>query len=248
MNGHDLADTLDRIYRHARDRDIDELSPWIAATMECYAIDQSPLEMAHFLAQIGHESGELRYREEIASGRAYEWRRDLGNTRPGDGRKFKGRGLIQCTGRYNYTAYDEHLDTGGLLLRQPELVAEKPELCCDVAGWYWSRHNLGRHARADDLVKVTRLINGGRNGLRDRQRLLHLAKAVLIPRDKEGVARSTAELQMALNSLGEDLAVDGVMGPKTRAAVKSFQALHGLTPDGIAGPKTWAVIEALLSD
>jgi putative chitinase len=65
----------------------------------------TPLRQAHFLAQVGHETGELRYIEEIASGAAYEGRRDLGNTEPGDGVRFKGRGLIQLTGRANYAKY-----------------------------------------------------------------------------------------------------------------------------------------------
>src|SRR5512134_1807593 len=67
----------------------------------------TPLRIAHFLAQLGHESGDLRYSEELASGIAYEGRLDLGNTQPGDGMRFKGRGLIQLTGRANYTRYGQ---------------------------------------------------------------------------------------------------------------------------------------------
>jgi putative chitinase len=78
----------------------------LAAKMAAAAIT-TPLRQAHFLAQLGHESGELRYTEELASGDAYEGRRDLGNTVPGDGRRFKGRGLIQLTGRANYQAYGD---------------------------------------------------------------------------------------------------------------------------------------------
>ena len=73
-------------------------------SMLAYAID-SPLRQAHFLAQVGHESAALRYSEELASGEAYEGRTDLGNNQPGDGPRFKGRGLIELTGRANYAAY-----------------------------------------------------------------------------------------------------------------------------------------------
>lgn len=169
---------LRAIYRHARDRDIQELAPHIQACMDRYQIN-TPLRKAHFLAQIGHESGQLRYREEIASGAAYEGRQDLGNTRPGDGRRFKGRGLIQLTGRANYAAYDQDKALGGMLLREPGFLATNPALCCDVAGWFWDRRALNALADEDALHAITRKINGGLNGLEDRAALLARAKSWL---------------------------------------------------------------------
>jgi len=85
----------------------------------------TPLQMAHFIAQLGHESMSFLYTEELASGAAYEGRKDLGNTRSGDGRRFKGRGLIQLTGRANYTAYSKF--TGIDYLENPALPVHRPD-------------------------------------------------------------------------------------------------------------------------
>ena len=135
------------------------------------------LRQAHFLAQLGHESGAFVFAEEIASGEAYEGRADLGNTQEGDGRRFKGRGLIQLTGRANYTAYGAAI--GKDLLTQPELVATDPLLAVDVACWFWETHKINTLADADDIQAVTRRINGGLNGLADRQAYLRRAKFFL---------------------------------------------------------------------
>lgn len=97
-------------------------APMLAA-MQAASID-TPLRQAHFLAQVGHESGEFRYTEEIASGTAYEGSKKLGNTQPGDGVRFKGRGLMQLTGRANYAAFGKFI--GQDLLTHPELVASIP--------------------------------------------------------------------------------------------------------------------------
>lgn len=136
----------------------------------------TPQRMAFFLAQWAHESYEFRFFEEIASGAAYEGRKDLGNTQPGDGRRFKGRGPPQLTGRANYRAAGKAL---GLDLEgNPEMVAT-PEVGFRVAGWYWTSRNLNRWADAGDFVKVTRLVNGGLNGLAHREKYLRRAREVL---------------------------------------------------------------------
>jgi hypothetical protein len=109
-------------YLNATEETLEALSPGILDCMTRYDIN-TPLRQAHFLAQIGHESSELRYRQELASGAAYENRRDLGNTRTGDGPRYKGRGLIQLTGRANYSEYTR---TGGLdvdVMADPDQVA-----------------------------------------------------------------------------------------------------------------------------
>ena len=141
-----------------------------------------------FLAQISHESGGLFYTEELASGQAYEGRKDLGNINPGDGVKFKGRGLIQITGRNNYQLLSTALQAD--FINNPTLLGGKNIHLCSPdqlkyaalsAGWFWNRTNLNTIADKIDVHKsidegtnldnfklITRRINGGYNGLADR--------------------------------------------------------------------------------
>lgn len=131
---------------------------------------------AMFAAQIGHESVGLQYMEEIASGQAYEGRRDLGNIHPGDGVRYKGSGPIQLTGRTNFQAFTRwanvqghtHLDFEA----QPHLVRQDPRWGFLAASWYWTvaRPQINSLADRRDLEGVTRAINGGLNGLADRRR------------------------------------------------------------------------------
>lgn len=137
----------------------------------------TPLQLAHFISQLGHESMSFLYSEELASGAAYEGRTDLGNTQPGDGKRFKGRGLIQLTGRANYAAYSKY--TGVDYLAQPELLSTDPMVAVDVACWFWKDRGLDKLAELDDVKAVTKRINGGYNGLDDRMQNLRRAKAVL---------------------------------------------------------------------
>jgi putative chitinase len=148
----------------------------LVASMQRYKIT-SGRRMAHFVAQIAHESAAFRYAEELASGDAYEGRSDLGNSEPGDGRRFKGRGLIQLTGRANYAAYSRA--AGVDYLARPQLLASDAAAAVDVACWYWHTRRLNTLADADDVKAITRRINGGYNGLDDRIDYLWRAKAVL---------------------------------------------------------------------
>lgn len=133
------------------------------------------LRRAHFLAQVAHESREGRYMEELASGAAYEGRRDLGNTEPGDGRRFKGRGLIQLTGRANYRDYSQEVYGDSRAVLDPAMVARLPDAAL-AAGWFWQMKGVNALADMNSLDLVTRRVNGGLNGLADRARCLHLAK------------------------------------------------------------------------
>lgn len=136
----------------------------------------SPRRVAAFLAQVLHESGSFRYVREIADGSAYEGRADLGNTSPGDGVKFKGRGLLQVTGKSNYRECG--LALGLDLIASPELL-ERAENACRSAGWYWSSRKLNQFADTDAFGALTKAINGGYNGLDDRLRhFLRIRKAL----------------------------------------------------------------------
>lgn len=136
--------------------------------------------VAAFIAQIGHESGQLRWVREIwgptAQQLKYEGRADLGNTEKGDGSKYRGRGLIQITGRANYNACGEAL--GLDLINKPELL-ELPQHASMSAAWFWSARGLNTLADQGEFVKITRRINGGVNGLADRQALYEKALKVL---------------------------------------------------------------------
>ncbi|NNB33784.1 glycoside hydrolase family 19 protein [Pseudomonas fragi] len=136
--------------------------------------------VAAFIAQIGHESGQLKYVKEIwgptTAQARYEVRADLGNTQPGDGSKFRGRGLIQITGRANYKDCGEAL--GLDLLSKPELL-ELPQHAAMSAAWFWSMKDLNTLADKGDFVKITQRINGGQNGAADRQALYARALKVL---------------------------------------------------------------------
>lgn len=155
-------------------------APLIAAMLQ-FDIS-SPARAAGFLAQVAHESGQLVYVQEIASGKAYEGREDLGNVEAGDGVRFKGRGLIQVTGRKNYVlcGFALHLD----LTAHPELL-EQPQYAAASAGWYWHANNLNRFADAGDFKGLSIAINGRNkatglpNGWEDRQLFWARAKNVL---------------------------------------------------------------------
>ena len=137
--------------------------------------------VAAFIAQIGHESGQLKYVKEIwgptAAQARYEGRKDLGNTVAGDGSKYRGRGLIQITGKNNYRACGEAL--GLDLIAQPELL-EKPQHACMSAAWFWASNGLNTLADAGKFDAITQRINGGQNGAEDRQTLYVRALKVLV--------------------------------------------------------------------
>ncbi len=149
--------------------------PFIQQAMQEFEIT-SYLREAAFLAQLAHESGELRYMEELASGSAYEGRRDLGNTQPGDGKRYKGRGPIQLTGRANYKKYGDLL--GLDLISNPTIAATK-EVGFRIAGQFWQLNGLNPLADQQDIKQITKRINGGYNGLDDRTKYYNRAKQVL---------------------------------------------------------------------
>lgn len=158
-----------------------ELGIAAAVHFPSFGILDSPLRLAHFMAQLIHETGGFHYMEEIwgptpAQAR-YEGRDDLGNDQPGDGLRFKGRGPIQVTGRANYRRYGNLIGIG--LEQHPE-VAAIPSIGLHVALVYWKDRNINVAADADDVEAVTRKINGGVNGLADRKAALTRMKALIL--------------------------------------------------------------------
>lgn len=166
------------------------------------------IRLAHFLAQILHESGNLKYKsenlnysasalrsvfakyfpnDEIAkeyerkpekiANRVYCARMGNGIESSGDGWKYRGRGLIQLTGHDNYKACGEALKLE--LLEDPDLLCNKSEVIVASACWYWNSRNLNALADKDDIVGITKKINGGTNGLEDRKNNLTIAKSIL---------------------------------------------------------------------
>lgn len=161
--------------------------PFIIETCDRFEIN-TPARQLCFLAQVGHESGGLFYTEELASGAAYEGRKSLGNTQPGDGVRFKGRGLIQITGRANYKSISDNI--GVDFVATPSLLGGKNvnvstpdqlKFAAFSAGWFWNTRNLNSIAdliniqnpidsgtNLENFQKITKRINGGFNGLADR--------------------------------------------------------------------------------
>ncbi len=155
------------------------------AAMLHYQITAPP-RVAAFVAQIGHESGELRYVRELGGDR-YLSKYDtgtlaarLGNTpeADGDGQKYRGRGLIQITGRRNYRVCSQALFGDDRLLFFPELL-EQPQWAAESAAWFWKSNGLNELADKDQFTTITRRINGGTNGLEHRLQLWARARAVL---------------------------------------------------------------------
>lgn len=175
-------ETLRAIAPTARSGLVGPIADACSKHLERYGID-TPLRAAHFLAQAAHESAGFTTLEELG-GQAYFRKYEtgtpigkrLGNTQPGDGYRFRGRGIFQCTGRSNYALYGKRI--GKDLLSDPELAAE-PETSVRIACEYWKARGLSDWADQDDVVEITRRINGGSNGLAERRKYLARAKKVL---------------------------------------------------------------------
>jgi putative chitinase len=234
---------------------IADIGPVLQDTLKRYEID-TRLRIAHFLAQTCYESAGYRTTEEFASGDQYEGRADLGNTQRGDGRRYKGRGILQLTGRNNYRLYGQVL--GVDLEGHPHRAAE-PALSLVIACEYWKRRIINPDCDRDDLVAVTRKVNGGTNGLADRRILLGKAKIALArieairmvegnagPRPmlrRGSLGEAVGTLQTILRKIGFDLAIDQDFGPATELAVMHFQRANNLEIDGIVGPITWDALQ-----
>ncbi|AWB67504.1 glycoside hydrolase family 19 [Saccharobesus litoralis] len=201
------SEQLAEIMPKAKSENIDFYLPAINSQLSNFAID-TPLRVAHYIAQIAHESGSFRYKVENLNYSAnalravfskyfpdddsadaharqpekianvvYANRMGNGDTASGEGWQYRGRGLIQLTGKENYEKCG--LSLGLDLIAQPELLEDDPDAAVGAACWYWDSRQLNEYADEDDIKAITRRINGGYNGLDDRQAYLERAKQVL---------------------------------------------------------------------
>jgi len=241
----------------------------------------TPNRVAGFFAQTGHESQSLKVLEENLFYRAetldkifpkyfknagrnaaeyakqpqkianvvYANRMGNGDAASNDGYNFRGRGPIQLTGRENYTNFGK---TVGLTAEEVIDYIQTKKGALESACWYWKSRNLNATCDANDIVKMTKLINGGTIGLEDRKKHYDEALAILggaVPATSPAASGGT----LRRGSKGDDvkkmqaklgLAADGDFGPGTEAALKKWQTANGLTADGVAGPKTLAKLLA----
>lgn len=245
---------LKQIAPNANDQIITDLEKYLDEYLQKYNVN-TWLRICHFLAQAAHESASFRTLEEYASGAAYEGRKDLGNVKAGDGVRYKGRGIFQLTGRANYKAYGEKI--GYNLEYDPKLAAD-PKISVLTALEYWNSKSLSTAADRDDIMTITRRINGGTNGLEDRKKYLDRCKKI-IPKDFKlgeplsvvkddpvnvSVAKAgdkspyVSDLQNMLIKKGAKIKADGDFGPATEKAVKEFQMLAGLPASGVIDTNT----------
>ena len=173
---------LQSIFPHAPHSRLSAYFPHLEKALKWGKID-SCKRIAAFLAQVGEESAEFKYMEEIASGKEYEGRKDLGNTHKGDGVRFKGRGPIQITGRSNYAAAGKGI--GVDLIKNPKL-ASKPQYAFKTAVWFWNSRGLSKHADKNTQAAfdhITLRVNGcvkcTRTHKKVRDAYWHKAKKVL---------------------------------------------------------------------
>lgn len=164
------------VYPNTQDVVLNRHLAYLNQSMDTYQINLSPIRVRYFLAQLGHESAGFRYMEELASGSAYEGRKDLGNLNKGDGVKYKGRGIIQLTGRHNYRNAGKALNVD--LENNPQLASNE-KYASLIAGWFWNSRNLNFWSDKEDFRQVTKLINGGYNGWDDRLKYLRRAEKVI---------------------------------------------------------------------
>lgn len=163
--------------------DIDKISQALTNHAVSYGVD-SEGRLEAFLAQATHETDGFKSLREYATGAAYEGREDLGNTQPGDGVKFRGRGIFMITGRSNYKSVSQHIFGDDRLLNNPEIL-EQPEFATISALHFWNSRKLNDYVDKGDFKGLTKRINGGLNGWADRLSLYEKAKLYVTNSDAE---------------------------------------------------------------
>jgi putative chitinase len=232
---------------------IEGIGPLIPAELEAYQVN-TPFRVANFLGQCAEESDAFCTLEEYASGSAYQGRVDLGNTKPGYGVKYKGRGLIEVTGFVNYERIGGELNLD--LVDNPTILSTDYKAALDSALIYWRDHGLNTLADRDDERGITKAVNGGLNGLATRLQYTARAKAALraLPATPAQTPRvlgtgdtgeDVADVQRLLVAWGYPLTIDGDFGPATEMAVAHFQSIHKVGSDGVVDNATMNALEKL---
>lgn len=166
-----------RLAPTGKDIFMEPLAQNCVAIRQKYGLAVTSLHICHFIAQLAHECAGFRTMREFwgptKAQLGYEGRKDLGNTQPGDGKRFMGRGYLQITGRANYATYGTDL---GLKLTDNPQLAEDPINALNVACLYWKKRDIDTPAGNNDIETVTRKINGGINGLAERRALFLKAR------------------------------------------------------------------------
>ena len=206
-----------------------------------YSSDALNRVFPKYFKNAGRDATEYHRQPEKIANVIYANRMDNGDTASGDGFRFRGRGVIQLTGRSNYTRFAESITKS---LTEVVNYLETKKGALESACWFWSTNGLNRYADSQDVVGMTKRINGGTIGLEDRKKHYehalevfgeHYTPSKTYETVKKGSKGQTVmDVQRALNIIP----VDGVFGPGTENYVKRWQQTNGLTPDGIMGPKS----------
>lgn len=219
-----------------------------------------------YFIKSGRDAAKYAKQPEKIANVVYGGRMGNGDEKSGDGYRYRGRGVIQLTGKDNYTAFGKDANVN----RTPEQVIEylgTKRGALASAAWYWNSRNINDAADAGDIVKMTKLVNGGTIGLEDRKKhyehileilegkVHHTPTAPAAPKPAALKTTSTAAPKttttVKLGSKGDTvkalqaalgLSPDGDFGPATQASLKEWQAKNGLVADGVAGPKTLAAL------
>lgn len=204
-----------------------------------YSADRLNAIFPKYFRRAGRDAAEYHGKPSKIANIVYANRMGNGNTVSNDGFNFRGRGIIQLTGRNNYTAFAESIDM---------TVEEVIEYVCTKEGaiasacWFWKENKLNDYCDAGNVKGLTKRINGGDHGLKDRENRWERALAVFNG-DMEAelstakIGSSGLAVRLIQKALG--ITVDGDFGPGTDRALKDWQRRSGLTPDGIAGPNTY---------
>ena len=204
-----------------------------------------------YFKRAGVDAHEYHRQPRKIANRIYAGRMDNGDTSSGDGWTFRGGGILQLTGRYNYTQFGK---TVGMSAEEATDYVRTPKGAIESACWFWTANNINKYCDKNDIVGMTKRINGGTIGLADRKK--HYAHALAVFGGKVEFEEDTDDSTYKLLRKGSKgsgvkklqealgLDADGDFGPGTEAAVKAWQRENKCTPDGIAGPQTLGKIFA----